>query len=60
MRVGAITDRWNCIAATSSGEEINANDCIDCTGGECIRGGGDSIISKRGCRVKPKQAEESV
>ena len=43
--VGAITDRCNCIAVTTSGEGVNDNECIWLTGSDRIRGGGDRIVS---------------
>ena len=58
--MGEITDRWNCIAATTSREGLNVNECIGVRGSDHIREGGDRIISERGCQDKPKHANESV
>ena len=44
-RVGAITDRCNCIAATTSREGVNDSECIGFTESDSIRGGGERTIS---------------
>ena len=62
MRVGAITDRRNCVATTTSREGSNVNECIciGFRGSDHIREGGDRIISERVCKDKPKHANESM